>query len=98
MGNFFHFFLCVDCVYVFYDQKMLVFYCYFAQKIIILGEVITSFFPKNWRIIAMKIALYCRVSTDNFNQDVSRQINELAEIATRQGWDVAETTVDDETG
>ena len=46
----------------------------------------------------MKIALYCRVSTDNFNQDVSRQINELAEIATRQGWDVAETTVDDETG
>ena len=43
----------------------------------------------------MKVALYCRVSTDNFNQDVSRQINELNEISDRQGWDVVETYVDD---
>ena len=43
----------------------------------------------------MKIALYCRVSTDNFNQDVSRQISELNEIAARQNWDVVETYVDD---
>ena len=43
----------------------------------------------------MKVALYCRVSSDNFNQDVSRQISELNEIADRQNWDVVETYVDD---
>ena len=87
----------VVCMF-FMTTKCSYFIAILLKKSYILGEVITSFFPKNWRIIAMKIALYCRVSTDNFNQDVSRQINELAEIATRQGWDVAETTVDDETG
>jgi putative DNA-invertase from lambdoid prophage Rac len=42
----------------------------------------------------MRIAIYCRVSTADKNQDINLQMIPLREYAERQGWSIAKEYVD----
>jgi DNA invertase Pin-like site-specific DNA recombinase len=46
----------------------------------------------------MKIALYCRVSTNDGRQDVARQLEELREFCNQQNWDIVEEITENISG
>lgn len=46
----------------------------------------------------MNVAIYARVSTKDRGQDTENQLRELREAVARQGWTVAATYIDNESG
>ena len=46
----------------------------------------------------LRVALYCRVSTNNGTQDPTMQLNELREFCERRGWQIVHEYIDHVSG